>query len=136
MLNIFSCFTVSPNCRNPNTLTPINLVVSSFNSNWKTLNPNTSRLLLFIATAAMSSSPSPAPVKIVAEYAKSGRSSCKKCSKVIASSAMRLGLVSKDPRGFDMTKWHHLNCFPFRDNVSVSSAEAIKGFSSLKVHIF
>ncbi|KAL2496516.1 Polynucleotide 3'-phosphatase ZDP [Forsythia ovata] len=70
--------------------------------------------------------------KIVAEYAKSGRSSCKKCSKSIASSALRLGLVSKDPRGFDMTKWHHFNCFPFTDSNAISTAEAITGFSSLK----
>ncbi|KAK6157322.1 hypothetical protein DH2020_011570 [Rehmannia glutinosa] len=80
----------------------------------------------------MSSSSSPAPVKIVAEYAKSGRSSCKKCSKSIASKVLRLGLVSKDPRGFDMTKWHHLECFPFSNSDAVSSADAITGFSSLK----
>ncbi|KAL2476433.1 Polynucleotide 3'-phosphatase ZDP [Abeliophyllum distichum] len=79
----------------------------------------------------MSSSSSPS-FKIVAEYAKSGRSSCKKCSKSIASSALRLGLVSKDPRGFDMTKWHHFNCFPFTDSNAISTAEAITGFSSLK----
>ncbi|KAI3457371.1 hypothetical protein Pfo_014034 [Paulownia fortunei] len=107
-------------------------LVFSLNFNPKTVSPNPSRLLLFVASAAMSSSSSPAPVKIVAEYAKSGRSSCKKCSRAIASSALRLGLVSKDPRGFDMTKWHHLGCFPFSNSDSVSSAEAITGFSSLK----
>ncbi|KAL6577647.1 hypothetical protein OROMI_009975 [Orobanche minor] len=73
-----------------------------------------------------------ASVKIIAEYAKSGRSSCKKCSKAIASKTLRLGSVSKDPRGFDMTKWHHLGCFLFSNLHSVSSAEAITGFSSLK----
>ncbi|KAH6780881.1 phosphoesterase [Perilla frutescens var. hirtella] len=79
----------------------------------------------------MSSSPSTA-VKVVAEYAKSGRSSCKKCSKAITASTLRLGLVSKDPRGFDMTKWHHLSCVPFGVSASVSSADTITGFSSLK----
>ncbi|KAK6134701.1 hypothetical protein DH2020_031549 [Rehmannia glutinosa] len=99
----------------------------------RTLSPNSARTLLFVASAAMSSSSSsPAPVKIVAEYAKSGRSSCKKCSKSIASKVLRLGLVSKDPRGFDMTKWHHLECFPFSNSDAVSPAEAITGFSSLK----
>ncbi|KAL6577648.1 hypothetical protein OROMI_009976 [Orobanche minor] len=62
-------------------------------------------------------------VKIIAEYAKSGRSSCKKCSKAIASKTLRLGSVSKDPRGFGMTKWHHLGCFLFSNLHSVSSAE-------------
>ncbi|XVE63376.1 hypothetical protein DITRI_Ditri07aG0015200 [Diplodiscus trichospermus] len=52
------------------------------------------------------------PTKIIAEYAKSGRSSCKKCGKAITAQALRLGLVTRDARGFDMTKWHHLQCFP------------------------
>ncbi|XP_042025493.1 polynucleotide 3'-phosphatase ZDP-like isoform X1 [Salvia splendens] len=78
------------------------------------------------------SSPSTASVKLVAEYAKSGRSSCKKCSKSIAASALRFGFVSKDPRGFDMTKWHHLNCVSFSASGFASSVDAITGFSSLK----
>ncbi|XP_057958599.1 polynucleotide 3'-phosphatase ZDP [Malania oleifera] len=68
---------------------------------------------------------------VVVEYAKSNRSSCKKCSKAISANALRLGLRSKDPRGFDMTKWHHLDCFP-RGLESITSVEAIKGFSALK----
>lgn len=98
----------------------------------KTLSHISTRFHLCTVSVAMSS----ASVKIVAEYAKSGRSSCKKCSKSIASSSLRLGLVSKDPRGFDMTKWHHFNCFPFTDSNPISSAEAITGFSSLKVKHF
>lgn len=66
------------------------------------------------------------------EYAKSNRSSCKKCAEKIAANSPRLGLVSRDPRGHDMTRWHHLDCFTF-DSGKVSTAEAIKGFSSLKV---
>eukprot|EP00262_Sarcandra_glabra_P005339 TRINITY_DN1680_c0_g1_i2.p1 TRINITY_DN1680_c0_g1~~TRINITY_DN1680_c0_g1_i2.p1 ORF type:complete len:356 (+),score=67.32 TRINITY_DN1680_c0_g1_i2:127-1194(+) len=69
--------------------------------------------------------------KIVAEYAKSNRSSCKKCAKTISASTLRLGLVSRDSRGFDITKWHHLDCFP-AESQSISGAEKIKGFSSLK----
>ncbi|KAL5564549.1 hypothetical protein UlMin_027713 [Ulmus minor] len=75
--------------------------------------------------------PPSSSTKMVAEYAKSNRSSCKKCSKTIDSKALRLGLVSRDARGFDMTKWHHLGCFSFGLE-SVASAEQIKGFDSLK----
>ncbi|KAG8386419.1 hypothetical protein BUALT_Bualt03G0146800 [Buddleja alternifolia] len=112
----------------------LSLLIFNLSLNRQTLSPKQSRLIVFSASAAMSksSSSSAAPVKIVAEYAKSGRSSCKKCSKAIASSSLRLGLVSKDPRGFDMTKWHHLSCFPFSNSDSISSAEAIAGFLSLK----
>lgn len=80
--------------------------------------------------------PPPAPsssTKILAEYAKSNRSSCKKCSNTIAVRALRLGLVSRDARGFDVTKWHHLGCFSFGPYSVASAAEAIKGFDSLKV---
>ncbi|XVF18617.1 hypothetical protein REPUB_Repub11eG0038000 [Reevesia pubescens] len=66
--------------------------------------------------------------KIIAEYAKSGRSSCKKCGKTITAQALRLGLVTRDARGFDMTKWHHLLCFPEK----IGSPDVIKGFDLLK----
>lgn len=66
--------------------------------------------------------------KIIAEYAKSNRSSCKKCSTTIDNKSLRLGTVSRDPRGFDSTKWYHLNCLPF-NSTSVSS---VGGFTSLK----
>lgn len=113
---------------------PLKMLKPLLNFELKTLTPNPTRLFFFIPSAPMSSSSSPA-AKVVAEYAKSGRSSCKKCSKTIAASALRLGLVSKDPRGFDMTKWHHLSCVPFGVSGPLSSADAITGFSSLKVGI-
>ncbi|XP_043715990.1 polynucleotide 3'-phosphatase ZDP isoform X2 [Telopea speciosissima] len=69
--------------------------------------------------------------KIVAEYAKSNRSSCKECSNSIAGGTLRLGLVSKDTRGFDIKKWHHFSCFP-ADSQHIFSAEKIQGFSTLK----
>ncbi|KAK6934140.1 Polynucleotide kinase 3 phosphatase, partial [Dillenia turbinata] len=72
------------------------------------------------------------PSKIAAEYAKSNRSSCKKCSKTIAVSTLRLGLVSRDPRGYDMTKWHHLHCFPLSSE-NQTSVDDIKGFPALKI---
>ncbi|KAL7129448.1 hypothetical protein ABFS83_13G066500 [Erythranthe nasuta] len=132
MLNFSNCFNIVPNIQIPKALTPVKLAFGN-NCSWKTLIiPNPSRLPLFVVSAAMSSAPPSAPVKLVVEYAKSGRSSCKICSKAIASSSVRLGSVSKDPRGFDMTKWHHLNCFPFRNSDPVFSPDAIKGFSSLK----
>ncbi|CAN1172060.1 Polynucleotide 3'-phosphatase ZDP [Linum perenne] len=79
------------------------------------------------AAAAISMAP-PSKTNIVAEYAKSGRSSCKKCSQPIPAKSLRLGLVSRDSRGFDMTKWHHLHCFsqPF------DSLDLISGFDSLQ----
>ncbi|KAL6283438.1 hypothetical protein ACE6H2_014367 [Prunus campanulata] len=80
------------------------------------------------STRPMSSSSS---TQVLAEYAKSKRSSCKKCSKAIAAKALRLGLVSRDARGFDVTKWHHLDCFNFGSE-SVASVEKIKGFQSLE----
>ncbi|KAK6230738.1 hypothetical protein QUC31_002256 [Theobroma cacao] len=66
--------------------------------------------------------------KIIAEYAKSGRSSCKKCGKAITAQALRLGLVTRDLRGFDVTKWHHLPCF----SEKIDSLDVIKGFDLLK----
>lgn len=69
--------------------------------------------------------------KVVVEYAKSNRSSCKICSKTISANAVRLGLVTRGARGFDMTKWHHVHCFS-AGSESISSAEMIQGFASLK----
>ncbi|XP_048609044.1 polynucleotide 3'-phosphatase ZDP isoform X1 [Brassica napus] len=74
---------------------------------------------------------SSASSKVIAEYAKSSRSSCKKCSKTIAAKELRLGLVTRDSRGFDMTKWHHLGCFPVESD-PIDSVEDIGGFSSLQ----
>ncbi|XP_013719789.2 polynucleotide 3'-phosphatase ZDP isoform X2 [Brassica napus] len=74
---------------------------------------------------------SSASSKVIAEYAKSSRSSCKKCSQPIAAKELRLGMVTRDSRGFDMTKWHHLGCFPV-ESVAVDSVEHIGGFSSLQ----
>lgn len=73
----------------------------------------------------------PSSVKIVAEYAKSNRSTCKTCSKKIAAKALRLGFVSRDERGFDMTRWVHSDCASFGSE-PVSSAEAINGFALLE----
>ncbi|KAK9103784.1 hypothetical protein Sjap_021038 [Stephania japonica] len=69
--------------------------------------------------------------KIFAKYAKSGRSACKKCWGNISASAHRLGLVSRDTRGFNMTKWHHLSSCPI-DSQSIAFAEKINGFPLLK----
>ncbi|CAN4102962.1 unnamed protein product [Withania somnifera] len=76
-------------------------------------------------------SPMASSTKVTVEYAKSGRSSCKKCDEKIPAKAVRLGLVTKHPQGFDQTKWHHLDCFAFSSDL-VSSVEDITGFSSLQ----
>ncbi|XP_062169290.1 polynucleotide 3'-phosphatase ZDP isoform X2 [Alnus glutinosa] len=75
--------------------------------------------------------PPPHSSHVVAEYAKSDRSSCKGCAKTIVKKALRVGIVSRDARGFDMTKWHHLECFPV-GTASIGSAETIKGFEALQ----
>ncbi|KAK1397064.1 Polynucleotide 3'-phosphatase ZDP [Heracleum sosnowskyi] len=68
--------------------------------------------------------------KMIAEYAKSNRSSCKKCSISINNKSLRLGTVTRDPRGFDSTKWYHLNCLPALN--SSTCIDSITGFTSLK----
>lgn len=75
--------------------------------------------------------PQQMPPKVVAEYAKSNRSSCKKCSKTIAAKALRLGSVTRDSRGFDVTKWHHVDCYPIVSE-PIDSGDSIQGFSSLQ----
>ncbi|PKA64672.1 Polynucleotide 3'-phosphatase ZDP [Apostasia shenzhenica] len=69
--------------------------------------------------------------KLLVEYAKSNRSSCKVCQKAIAAGSVRLGLSMKDPKGFDLVKWHHLSCFPTSSH-PLCALEEIKGFSLLK----
>ncbi|XP_064969538.1 polynucleotide 3'-phosphatase ZDP-like isoform X4 [Musa acuminata AAA Group] len=86
--------------------------------------------VLFLIPA---SRPLMAPTKVVAEYAKSGRSSCKSCSKAIAAGALRLGSSANDPRGFDLVRWFHVDCFPAA-SLALAAADEIVGFSSLKDH--
>jgi bifunctional polynucleotide phosphatase/kinase len=73
-----------------------------------------------------------APTKVVSEYAKSGRSTCNGCGKSIGSGSLRIGSSGKIPKGFDMTKWYHLYCFPVKSN-TIGSVEDIVGVASLKV---
>ncbi|KAL6845119.1 hypothetical protein ACP4OV_024614 [Aristida adscensionis] len=70
---------------------------------------------------------------IIVEYAKSGRSTCKGCSENIANAALRLGVSSYDPRGFDRTKWYHVACFPV-SSYPLFSVENLKGFDSIENH--
>ncbi|WVZ03769.1 hypothetical protein V8G54_024575 [Vigna mungo] len=94
-------------------------------------------LLSVSAAASPSGNRNPPPLlmaprdSMVAEYAKSNRSSCKACSKAIEGKSLRLALVSKGNGPYDVVKWHHLHCFPVASH-SPSSPQAIKGFSSLK----
>ncbi|KMZ64327.1 hypothetical protein ZOSMA_375G00160 [Zostera marina] len=101
--------------------------------------PNLSQLLLlspsshfFVSLSMKDSKSTTAKVGVVVEYAKSGRSSCKKCLKPIANGSLRLGSSFKNPSGFDMIKWHHLCCFSKESWTDVGDVEEIKGFSSLK----
>ncbi|KAK4825125.1 hypothetical protein QYF61_024016 [Mycteria americana] len=66
-----------------------------------------------------------------AEYAKSGRASCKKCGESIAKDSLRLALMVQSPM-FDgkVPHWHHYSCFWKRARI-VSHAD-IDGFPELR----
>ncbi|XP_075451600.1 LOW QUALITY PROTEIN: poly [ADP-ribose] polymerase 1 [Ascaphus truei] len=66
-----------------------------------------------------------------AEYAKSGRASCKKCGDNIAKETLRLAIMVQSPM-FDgkVPHWHHFACFWKRARV-VSHGE-IDGFTELR----
>uniref|UniRef100_A0A1A8NGA9 Poly [ADP-ribose] polymerase n=1 Tax=Nothobranchius pienaari TaxID=704102 RepID=A0A1A8NGA9_9TELE len=66
-----------------------------------------------------------------AEYAKSGRASCKKCKESIAKDSLRMALMVQSPM-FDgkVPHWHHFSCFWQR---AAAQTEAdIAGFSTLR----
>nr|CAB3474182.1 unnamed protein product [Digitaria exilis] len=65
------------------------------------------------------------------EYAKSGRSVCKGCNENIVKGALRVGSSFHDPRGFDQTKWYHVECFP-ASSYPVFVVENLKGFDIIK----
>ncbi|KAL6616026.1 hypothetical protein ACP70R_038296 [Stipagrostis hirtigluma subsp. patula] len=67
------------------------------------------------------------------EYAKSGRSTCKGCSENITNGALRIGASAHDPRGYDITKWYHVACFP-ASTYPIFPVENLKGFDSIESH--
>ncbi|CAO2194618.1 unnamed protein product [Urochloa humidicola] len=69
--------------------------------------------------------------RVLVEYAKSGRSTCKGCNENIAKGALRLGASAHDPRGYDSTKWYHVACFP-ASSYPVFPVENLQGFDSIK----
>ncbi|KAL2985334.1 hypothetical protein AAZX31_12G145600 [Glycine max] len=100
--------------------------------------PNPIPFLLSVSVAASlpplrnrSPSQMAARESMMADYAKSGKSSCRACSQKIEAKALRLASVSKGNGPYDIVKWHHLRCFPLSSH-SHSSPESIRGFSSLK----
>ncbi|KAM9435896.1 poly [ADP-ribose] polymerase 1 [Clarias gariepinus] len=66
-----------------------------------------------------------------AEYAKSGRASCKKCKENIAKDSLRMAIMVQSPM-FDgkVPHWHHFSCFWLR--ASVQSTSDISGFADLR----
>ncbi|KAG7461078.1 hypothetical protein MATL_G00206140 [Megalops atlanticus] len=66
-----------------------------------------------------------------AEYAKSGRASCKKCKENIAKDSLRMAIMVQSPM-FDgkVPHWHHFSCFWQR--AAVQSTADISGFSVLR----
>lgn len=66
-----------------------------------------------------------------AEYAKSGRASCKKCKENIAKDSLRMAIMVQSPM-FDgkVPHWHHFSCFWLR--AAAQSTSDIAGFSDLR----
>ncbi|GCC19371.1 hypothetical protein chiPu_0021057 [Chiloscyllium punctatum] len=66
-----------------------------------------------------------------AEYAKSGRASCKKCGESIAKESLRLAIMVQSPM-FDgkVPHWHHYACFWKR--ARVVSPSDVDGLSDLR----
>ncbi|XP_003971725.1 poly [ADP-ribose] polymerase 1 [Takifugu rubripes] len=66
-----------------------------------------------------------------AEYAKSGRASCKKCKENIAKDSLRMAIMVQSPM-FDgkVPHWHHFSCFWQR--AAAQSTSDIDGFSGLR----
>ncbi|XP_043962517.1 poly [ADP-ribose] polymerase 1 [Gambusia affinis] len=66
-----------------------------------------------------------------AEYAKSGRASCKKCKDSIAKDSLRMAIMVQSPM-FDgkVPHWHHFSCFWLR--AAAQSTADIAGFSDLR----
>lgn len=67
----------------------------------------------------------------IAEYAKSGRASCKKCKDNIAKDSLRMAIMVQSPM-FDgkVPHWHHFSCFWQR--AAAQSPADIGGFSALR----
>ncbi|XP_067274128.1 poly [ADP-ribose] polymerase 1 [Pseudorasbora parva] len=66
-----------------------------------------------------------------AEYAKSGRASCKKCKENIAKDSLRMAIMVQSPM-FDgkVPHWHHFSCFWLR--AAAQSPSDIAGFTDLR----
>lgn len=66
-----------------------------------------------------------------AEYAKSGRASCKKCKDNIAKDSLRMAIMVQSPM-FDgkVPHWHHFSCFWQR--AAVQTSGDIAGFTDLR----
>lgn len=66
-----------------------------------------------------------------AEYAKSGRASCKKCGESIAKDSLRLAIMVQSPM-FDgkVPHWHHYSCFWKRTRVGAPGE--VDGLSDLR----
>ncbi|KAG8123340.1 putative Poly [ADP-ribose] polymerase protein [Naja naja] len=66
-----------------------------------------------------------------AEYAKSGRASCKKCRENIAKDSLRLAIMVQSPM-FDgkVPHWHHYSCF--WERAPLLSHADLDGFSELR----
>eukprot|EP00039_Didymoeca_costata_P007541 m.100947 g.100947 ORF g.100947 m.100947 type:complete len:1020 (-) comp13730_c0_seq1:96-3155(-) len=68
------------------------------------------------------------------EYAKSSRSSCRKCKSSIAQGTLRIAKLVQNPK-FDgvMPQWYHQSCFwEWKGSSAASSVSEFEGFDSIK----
>ncbi|XP_015905650.1 poly [ADP-ribose] polymerase 1 [Parasteatoda tepidariorum] len=68
----------------------------------------------------------------VAEYAKSGRASCKACKGNIGKESLRIGIMVQSPH-FDgkVPHWHHFACF-FKKKTALKSTSDVANFDNLR----
>ena len=64
-----------------------------------------------------------------AEYAKSGKSSCKECKEKIEKGELRLAIMVPFKSGEKIPNWYHLKCFFIKNKPKVS-----KKFDSININ--
>ncbi|CAF1469122.1 unnamed protein product [Rotaria magnacalcarata] len=67
------------------------------------------------------------------DYAKSSKSKCRVCNKIIEQNELRLALMLQDDEGYKNTAWNHYDCFwKHPETKKLNGIEEIHNFSTLK----
>ncbi|CAF3615962.1 unnamed protein product [Rotaria socialis] len=67
------------------------------------------------------------------DYAKSSKSKCRVCKKIIKQNELRLALMLQDDEGYKSTAWNHYDCFwKHPETKKLNGIEEIHNFSTLK----